>query len=142
MEKTKINSTEFAKRLGAYSHCYKVAIGDAEIIFTTGQIALDKNGSVVAPDDVEKQTEFVFNSLQKILNQAGASLDDVVKATIFVTDMNDFPKISKVRNRYFKNSEPVSTLVEVKKLVREGCRVEIEVIAVKQREGTLCKEKQ
>lgn len=132
MKKTKINSSEFAKSLGAYSHGYSVEIGDTTIIFTTGQIAMDKNGSVLHPDDSGKQAEFIYESLQKILNQAGASLDDVVKTTVFATDMNDFSKISAVRNKYFKNAEPVSTLIEVKKLVKEGCRVEIEVIAVKQ----------
>ena len=131
MKKQKINSPEFAKRLGAYSHGYKVEIGDSAIIFTTGQIALDKNGDVLYPNDPTKQAKFVYESLQKILNQAGASLDDVVKTTMFVTDMNDFPQISAVRNKYFKNSEPVSTLVEVKRLVKVGCRVEIEAIAIK-----------
>lgn len=65
MKKTKINSPEFAQRLGVYSHGYKVEVGDAEIIFTTGQIALDKNGQVLYPDDTAKQAEFVFESLQK-----------------------------------------------------------------------------
>lgn len=132
MKKTKINSSEFAKSLGAYSHGYSVEIGDAAIIFTTGQIAMDKNGNVLYPDDPAKQAEFIYESLEKILNQAGASLDDAVKTTVFVTDMNDFSKISAVRNKYFKNAEPVSTLIQVSKLVKEGCRVEIEVIAVKQ----------
>lgn len=117
--------------MGAYSHGYSIDIGDSVIVFTTGQIALDKDGNVLFADNPGKQAEFAFESLQKILNQAGASLDDVVKATIYLTDMNDFPKISEVRNKYFKNSEPVSTLVEVSKLVKEGCRVEIEVIAIK-----------
>lgn len=130
MNKTKINSTEFAERMGSYSHGYVVEIGDTKLIFTTGQIALDKSGNVVHPDNAAKQTEFIFESLNKILQKAGASLDDVVKATIFVTDMDDFAEISKIRNQYFKNSEPVSTLVEVKKLVKDGCKVEIEVIAV------------
>ncbi|OGG24560.1 hypothetical protein A3A79_05240 [Candidatus Gottesmanbacteria bacterium RIFCSPLOWO2_01_FULL_43_11b] len=134
MKKYKINASDFAKRLGAYSHGYKVEVGDAEIIFTTGQIALDKKGEVLYPDDPVKQTEFIFESLQKILHQSGASLDDVVKTTIFLTNIRDFPKISPVRNKYFKNSEPVSTLVEVNKLVKEGCKVEIEVIAIKQKE--------
>lgn len=133
MRKTKINSSEFAERMGTYSHGYKVEIGDAVLIFTTGQIAMDKKGNVLYPDDPVKQAEFVYESLQKVLNQAGASLNDVVKTTVFLTDMNDFPKISAVRNKYFKNAEPVSTLVEVKKLVKEGCRVEIEVMAVKQK---------
>ena len=132
MKKQKINSSEFCQRMGAYSHGYKVEIGDTLIVFTTGQIALDKDGNVLFPDDPAKQAEFVYESLNKILQEVGASLDDVVKTTVFLTDMNDFPKISAVRNKYFKNAEPVSTLVEVKKLVKDGCRVEIEVIAVKQ----------
>ncbi|MEK7141580.1 MAG: RidA family protein [Patescibacteria group bacterium] len=131
MTKTKINSDQFAKRLGAYSHGYTVEIGDTKLIFTTGQIALDNDGNVLYPDDPAKQTEYVFEALQTILQESGASLNDVVKTTIFLTDMNDFPKISPIRNTYFKNSEPVSTLVEVSKLVKPGCRVEIEVIAVK-----------
>ncbi len=131
MTKTKINSDQFAKRFGAYSHGYTVEIDDTKLIFTTGQIALDNDGNVLYPDDPAKQTEYVFEALQTILQESGASLNDVVKTTIFLTDMNDFPKISPIRNNYFKNSEPVSTLVEVSKLVKPGCRVEIEVIAVK-----------
>lgn len=132
MNKTKINSSEFAERMGTYSHGYKVDVGDSTIIFTTGQIAIDKAGNVLYPDDPAKQAEFIYESLEKILGEAGASLDDVVKTTVYVTDMKDFAEISKVRNKYFKNAEPVSTLVEVSKLVKEGCKVEIEVIAVKQ----------
>jgi 2-iminobutanoate/2-iminopropanoate deaminase len=133
MNKTKINSSEFAERMGAYSHGYKIEIGDSILIFTTGQIAMDKNGSVVFPDDAGKQAEFVYQSLQKILEQSEASLDDVVKTTVFLTDINDFSEVSKVRNKYFKNSEPVSTLVEVKNLVKPNCKIEIEVIAVKKK---------
>ena len=133
MEKRKINSSRFASRLGTYSHGYSVDVGDVKLIFTTGQIALDAEGKVVAPGDAAKQAEFIFEALQGILEEAGASLDDVVKATIYLTDMADFPKISPVRNKYFKNSEPVSTLVEVSKLVKEGCAVEIEVIAIKEK---------
>ncbi|OGD84673.1 hypothetical protein A2165_02500 [Candidatus Curtissbacteria bacterium RBG_13_40_7] len=133
MNKTKINSTEFAERMGAYSHGYKVEISDTVLIFTTGQIAMDKTGNVVHPDNPAKQAKFIFENLQKILSEAGASLDDVVKTTVFVTNMDDFAEISKVRNQYFKNSEPVSTLVEVERLVKDDCRVEIEVIAVKQK---------
>ncbi len=133
MKKSRINSSGFAERMGSYSHGYKVDLGNTEIIFTTGQLALDKNGKVVAPNDIAAQTEFVFESLQKILKEANSSLDDVVKATIFVTDMDDFKLVSPIRNKYFKISKPVSTLIEVSKLVTEGCKVEIEVIAVKQK---------
>jgi 2-iminobutanoate/2-iminopropanoate deaminase len=132
MQKHKINSDRFAQRLGAYSHGYTVETGDAKLIFTTGQIALDKDGKVLFPDDPAKQAEFIYESLNKILKEAGASLDDAVKTTVYLTDMNDFAKISPVRNKYFAKAEPVSTLVEVSRLVKEGCKVEIEVTAVKQ----------
>lgn len=131
MIKSKINSKNAAKKLGSYSHGYKIESADMVMIFTTGQIALDKDGNVVAPDSVEDQAEFIFKSLQIILNEVDSSLDDVVKATIYLTDINDFSKISPIRNRYFKNSEPASTLVEVNKLVKEGCKIEIEVVAIK-----------
>jgi len=133
MKKQKINSSEFAKRLGAYSHGYTVDVGDTILIFTTGQIALDKEGNVVAPGDAEKQAEFIYESLNKILGEAGASLDDVVKTTVYLTNMADFANVSPVRNKFFKNAEPVSTLVEVSKLVKEGCVVEIEAVAAKQK---------
>ncbi len=131
MKKTKINSPSFASRLGSYSHGYSVEMGDSVLIFTTGQIALDAQGKVVCPGDAEKQADFIYQALEQILQQAGASLKDVVKTTVFVTNMDDFKKISPIRNRYFQEAEPVSTLVEVSKLVKEGCVVEIEVIAVK-----------
>jgi 2-iminobutanoate/2-iminopropanoate deaminase len=129
VKKNKINSNQFAKRLGSYSHGYSIEIGDAKVIFTTGQIALDIHGKVVSPNDPTRQTEFIYKSLEKILREQGATLDDVVKTTIYVTNMDDFSKISKVRNKFLKKSEPVSTLVEVSKLVKDGCIIEIEVIA-------------
>jgi len=133
MKTQKINSPEFAKRLGAYSHGYVVETGDTKFIFTTGQIALDKNGNVLFPGDAGKQAEYIYESLNKILREAGASLDDVVKTTVYLTNMSDFALVSRLRNKYFKNAEQVSTLVEVNKLVKEGCVVEIEVVAAKQK---------
>lgn len=130
MLKEKINSDSFAKRIGAYSHGYKVDLGNAYMIFTTGQIAIDENGHVLYQDDVAEQTKFVFERLDDIFRAVGGTLDDVVKVTIYVTEMSDFPKISAVRNEYLKDSEPVSTFVEVDGFVKDGCQVEIEAIAV------------
>ena len=128
-----LNPENFTHVLGAYSHGVKVDVGDSEMTFVTGQIAMDENGSAVAPNDIMKQTEFVFENIQKILGEGGASLDDVVKAVIYVTDISQFKKISEIRNKYFANAKPVSTLVEINKTVKEGCDIEIEVIAVKKR---------
>jgi 2-iminobutanoate/2-iminopropanoate deaminase len=128
-----ITPKDFTKTIGAYSHGLRVDVGDSEMVFLTGQIAMDKNGNAVAPDDITKQTEFVFENIRKILEEAGASMDDVVKAVIYVTKMSDFSKISAVRNKYFAKSKPVSTLVEINKTVKEGCDIEIEVIAIKKK---------
>lgn len=133
MKKSYLNPEKFTKAMGSYSHGVSVDVGDSEIIFVTGQIALDKDGNVVAPNNIAKQTEFVFQNIQKILEEANSSLDDVVKAVIYVTDISKFKDISAVRNKYFAVSKPVSTLVEINKTVKEGCDVEIEVIAVKKR---------
>ena len=123
-----------AQIMGAYSHGLKVDIGNSEMIFVTGQIAQDSQGNLVC-EDIEGQTEYVFEQIQKILNGAGSSLDDVVKAQIFLTDISDFSKVSPIRNKYFANSKPVSTLVEVNALVRKGCKIEIEVVAIKKKEA-------
>ena len=132
--KTKLNPKNFTHIMGSYSHGLKVDNGNNEMIFVTGQIAMDKDGNPVAPDNIEKQTEFVFENIQTILAEGGASLDDVVKAVIYVTHIEDFSKISPIRNKYFANSKPVSTLVEINKTVKDGCDIEIEVIAIRTKE--------
>lgn len=133
MNKQYLNPSDFTQVMGSYSHGLKVDIGDSEMIFVTGQIAMDKDGQAVAPDDITKQTEFVFENIQRILQEGGSSLNDVVKAVIYVTDIAKFKEISAVRNRYFEGAKPVSTLVEISKTVKDGCDIEIEVIAIKKK---------
>jgi reactive intermediate/imine deaminase len=133
MIKTPLQPKDFTQVMGAYSHGLKVDVGDSEMIFVTGQIAMDKDGNAVAPNDIVAQTEFVFKNIEAILAEGGASLDDVVKAVIYVTRMSDFKQISAVRNKYFANAKPVSTLVEINKTVKEGCDIEIEVTAVRKK---------
>ena len=133
MYKESLLPNDAAEIMGAYSQGLKVDLGNnCEMIFVTGQIAQDKNGNVVC-DDIEGQTEYVFNCINDILKEANASLDDVVKTQIFLTDINDFSKVSPIRNKYFANSKPVSTMVEVSSLVKKGCKIEIEVIAIREK---------
>ncbi|MFH1326011.1 MAG: RidA family protein [Candidatus Falkowbacteria bacterium] len=94
---------------------------------------MDENGNAVAPNDISKQTELVFKNIQRILQEGNFSLDDVVKTVIYVTDISKFKEISTIRNKYFANAKPVSTLVEINKTVKEGCDIEIEVIAIKKK---------
>jgi len=129
MKKTLVNPETMVRPISSYSHGVRVETGDTVLIFVSGQIALDPQGNLVGPGDVVAQTEYVFNEIATILKAAGASLKDVVKANIYVLNMNDFPKVAEVRNKYFAESLPASTFVEVNKLVRDGCLVEIEAIA-------------
>ena len=80
--------------------------------------------------DVKEQAESVFENIENILNAAGSSMKDVVKAQMFLTDINDFKKISAVRNKWFSEAKPVSTLAEVSGLSRKGAKIEIEVTAI------------
>jgi len=100
------------------------------MIFLAWQIARDNNWPI-AVWNIEKQAEFIFKSIDNTLKEIGSWLDDVIKAVIYLTDINDFKKVSAIRNEYFKNSKPVSTLVEINATAREWCNIEIEVTAVK-----------
>lgn len=134
MKKTRLNPKGSAELIGAYSHGVSVDVGDSEMIFVTGQIAMNEKGEAIAPDDIEEQTRYVFKSIERILAAGNSSIKDVVKAVIYVRNIKDFAKISPIRNHYFAKSKPVSTLVEINATVKEGCDIEIEVIAIKKRE--------
>lgn len=118
------------KTRGSYSPAKKVDLGAYYQIYVSGVQAPKDDNHKVVTDDVEEQTKLVFEDISQILSQADATLDDVVKAVIYITDMNDFDKISKIRGEYFKNSMPVSTLVEVSRMTRDGAKIEIEVTAI------------
>lgn len=134
MERVKLTPAGAATAMGAYSHGLAVDVGDATLVFVTGQIAIDADGNVVS-DDVAEQTRFVFERIAAILGEAGASMDNVVKAQIFLTDIDDFGVVSPIRDEFFATSEPVSTLLEVSNLVKAGCKIEVEVVAIRGRTG-------
>ena len=109
---------------GFYSPAKKIDLGNAYLVFVSGIQASNTN------NDISEQTHEVFDVIGSILENAGATFDDVVKAVIYVTDMNDFEVVSKIRRNYFINSKPVSTLVEVNRMVNDGAKIEIEVTAL------------
>jgi len=126
----RITPDGFAEPMGAYSHAITVDLGTKTMVLVTGQLPIDGDGKPVAPDDIEKQTRAVFENIKTVLASAGATIDDVVKAQVFITDTDDFKTVSQVRNEYFANARPVSTLVEISRTVMEGCNIEIEVMAM------------
>ena len=100
------------------------------MIFVSGvQAPKDENHRVIT-DDIEEQTKLVYEDIAKILAKTEATLEDVVKTVTYITDMNEFDKISKVRRGYFKNSMPVSTLIEVNRMTRDGAKIEVEATAI------------
>lgn len=128
--KTKINPQNFTKTVGAYSQALKVDVGDKVMIFVSGQLAMDAEGNAIAPNDISKQARYIFENIKTILAEAGAKLEDVVKVQIFMTDISKFSEFSAVRNEYLNDIKPVSTLLEISRTVKDGCDVEVEVIAI------------
>ena len=128
MEREIITSDDLGKPLGVYSHAVRVE-GD-ELLFISGITARDKNGNIVGKGDMKLQTQQVLENMKTILSLAGATFDNVVKVTVFVTDLSRFKDIHEVRAKYFKKDYPASTLVQVSRLVHEDMLIEIEAIAV------------
>ncbi len=131
MKIQKINPLSMKQPSKAYSNGILVEFESSKILFVTGQLAQDDNGIVVGPNDYEKQARYIFYHIGEILNDAGMNFDDVVKAQIFVKNIKNASVVSKVRDEFFANSKPASTMVEVGGFVKDECCVEIEVIAVK-----------
>jgi reactive intermediate/imine deaminase len=111
-----------------YTHIVEVN-GPGKTIYISGQIALDKDGNVVGAGNMKAQAEQVFKNLQAALDAAGAKFSDVVKMNTYITDMEQAPAVREVRARYFGETTPASTLVQVVHLARPEFMLEIEVIA-------------
>ena len=112
-----------------YTHVVEV-IGPGKTIYLSGQVALDRQGTVVGPGDMKAQTEQVFRNLEAALTAAGASFKDVVKTNTYVTDISQLQVLRDARRKYFGDATPTSTTVEVTKLALPGLMVEIEAVAV------------
>lgn len=108
---------------------YSQAIAANGFLFTAGQIALDPATGQVVDGDVVPQTERVMTNLRAILDAAGATLGDVVKTTVFLSDMADFPRMNEVYARAFGDARPARSTVQAAGLPR-GVLVEIEAVAV------------
>ena len=118
-------STEAApKAIGPYSQ----AIRAGSLLFVSGQIPLDPATGAMVDGDVAAQTHRVFATLNAILEAAGASLDHVVRSTVYLADMNDFAVVNGVYGTYFSSPAPARATVQAARLPKDA-RVEIDVIA-------------
>lgn len=120
-----VSTTQAPAAIGPYSQA--IMVGD--FLYTSGQIPLTPEGNLVEGGVVE-QTHQVFRNLRAVLAEAGCTLGDVVKATVFIKEMGQFGQINEVYAQYFGEHKPARSTVEVARLPKDVL-VEIEVIAVK-----------
>jgi 2-iminobutanoate/2-iminopropanoate deaminase len=120
-----IATTNAPQAIGPYSQAIKAA----GLVFCSGQIALDPASGTITGGDVAQQTERVLSNLVAVLAAAGSGLDRVVKTTVFLKNMGDFPAMNEVYGRYFKMAPPARSTVEVARLPKDVL-VEIDVIAL------------
>lgn len=106
------------------------AVRAGELVFVSGVVAVDADGRLVGGDDVVAQARAVFENMRAVLAAAGCSFADVVKVTVFLTDVADRPAINPVRQEVFGRTRPASTLVEVSALAVPGAKVEVECVAL------------
>ncbi len=128
MSEKEVVSTDAAP--GPYQGApYSQAIKAGGFVFVAGQVGAKADGSGIAGDSIEEQTEQVFANLKAILEAAGSRLDRVVKTTVFLTDLDDFAAMNDVYRARIGSPPPARSTVEVSKLP-SGVRVEIEAIAL------------
>lgn len=113
--------------IGPYSQGVKARA--SEFLFLSGQIGLDPETGELVQGDIEVQTERVLRNLEGVLLAGGSSLDQVVKTTIYLTNMDEFPRVNKVYGKFFGESLPARATVGVSSLPK-GALVEVEALAV------------
>ncbi|MFE5324463.1 RidA family protein [Paenibacillus sp. NPDC056579] len=123
MKLTTIATSQAPAAIGPYSQ----AVQFGNVLFTSGQIPLGLDGQVVG-GGIEEQTHQVFRNLEAVLSEAGAKFSDVIKATVFIKDMNQFAQVNEIYASYFGDHKPARSTVEVARLPKDVL-VEIELIA-------------
>ena len=107
---------------------YTDAVSFGDLLFISGIGPLAEDGALVGGDDPAEQTRQIFRNLDRVLRAAGTSAGDVLKVTVYLTDIADRAKINPARQEFFGAARPASTLVEVSKLAIPRMRVEIEAV--------------
>jgi enamine deaminase RidA (YjgF/YER057c/UK114 family) len=127
MERTNYSSGAKWEEIVGYSRAVKTG----NTIEVTGTVAVDDKDQIVGKDDAYVQTKFIIGKIEKVLNQAGASLKDVVRTRMFVTDISRWQEYGKAHGESFKDIRPCTSMIEVKGLIEPQYLIEIEATAVK-----------
>jgi len=126
MQRTNYSSGAKWEPIVGYSRAVKVG----NTIEVTGTVALDDDGQLVGPGDAYRQAQFAISKIEKVLQRAGASLKDVVRTRMFVTDISRWQEYGKAHGEYFKEILPCTSMIEVKGLIEPGYLIEIEATAI------------
>lgn len=121
-----IRTEQAPKAIGPYSQ----AILAGNFLFASGQIPIDPSNGQVVCGGIENQVKQVMENIKNVLAAADMGLNDIIKTTVFITDMDNFPKVNEIYGSYFDKTPPARSCVEVSKLPK-GVEVEIEVVAYK-----------
>jgi 2-iminobutanoate/2-iminopropanoate deaminase len=132
--KVVVRSERLSRPVGHFSQAIRVPAGD-DLLFISGLTARDESGQIVAPDHAGEQTRRILQNMAALLAEVDASLDDLVKLTVFVRDVRDAAAINVVRRELLGDNPPASSMVQVAALADEKFRVEIEGIALLPRSG-------
>lgn len=108
---------------------YTDAVRTGDLLFVSGFVPVDPDGNLVGGDDVVEQTRQVFRNIQEVLDRAGIGFGDIVKVTVYLTDIDDRPLINPVRQEVFGSTRPASTLIEISRLAIPGAKIEIDCVA-------------
>lgn len=109
---------------------YSRAVRIGNIIEVTGTVAVDDNGDVVGADDAYEQTKFVIQKIERVLERAGASLKDVVRTRMFVTDISLWEKYGKAHGEFFADIKPCTSMIQISALIDPAFLIEIEATAI------------
>ena len=112
---------------------YSRAVRIGNVVEVAGTTAVDENGNVVGADDPGAQTHYILQKIEKALTATGATLQDVVRTRIFVTNISRWEAVGRAHGEFFRTIKPVATMVEVSALISPELLVEIEVTAVIER---------
>jgi 2-iminobutanoate/2-iminopropanoate deaminase len=116
-----------AAPISHYAHAVRA---EGALLFVSGVVPVDEQGRLVGGGDVVEQARAVFRNLGAVLEAGGAGFADVVKVSVFLTDVDDRPLINPIRQEAFGAARPASTLVEVSRLAIPGAKIEVEAVAV------------
>jgi reactive intermediate/imine deaminase len=107
---------------------YTDAVRFNDLVFISGLAPFDENDRLVGGDDAGAQARQIFENMRKVLDAVGADFSDILKVTVFLTNVEDRTRINPVRQEFFGSSRPASTLVGVKELALPGMKVDIEAV--------------